>query len=164
MRNIILFLLILGGISKLGLAQSYILVSKRGGKHHLRYYQGQTIKFKLVGENYFNTCMITTLREEAIGCQGFFVHPLEIEEISIESSYQKGANLAQYGIILGIAGTGYLLIDNLNRSVVNGEPWRVDERVAAVSGGMLAGGASLFLLRKKKIKVGKKWRMSIIRE
>jgi hypothetical protein len=164
MRKLGIFTLLTLLFSQFGWSQSYILLSKRGGKHHLRFYQGQTIRFKLHGENYFNTCMITTLRGEVIGCQGYYIHPREIAEISIQNTYQKGANLAQYGIVLGIAGVGYLLIDNLNRSVVNKEPWRVNRRVAAVSGGLLATGGGVYLLRKKSVKVGRKWKLTILTE
>jgi hypothetical protein len=58
-----------------------------------------------------------------------------------------------------IAGIGYILVDQFNKVVVQGQEAVFEEEVWIVGGLIFLGGTTLKLLSPKKVKLGGKYRI-----
>lgn len=140
-------------------AQRKLIIAKRASPAKYVFYEGDEIRFKLKGEKFWNKALIQGLGEDFIRLHYTTIKLSEIEAIDI-SSVGGGHFLKLVSGIAITAGVGFAAIDQFNRTVVDGEPG-VDEKTMIIAGGLVASGVILNLLRRKKVKVGGRFRLRV---
>jgi hypothetical protein len=158
MRRIVRFLILLVLIvsaAKDVEAQKQLIVLKNQDVL-LRLYPGDEIVFTLKGsKKKIRRSYVNNLYDTAV-----VAHKDVIPYHKIERIYFKRGNLLNVvGGLLVLGGVGYLVIDQFNQVVVQGESAHVDESVAISSAVMIGVGLPMLLTKKKYARIGGKYRI-----
>ncbi len=137
----------------------YIVVEKTLTDKQIKYSSGDEISFKLKGENFFRTDHIVALNDSSIEFHYNNILYREISQVNIKGHRFTGLNIHSIGTYAQIAGIGYIVIDNFNKVVVQGQDAVFEKEVWIVGGIIFLGGTILKLLNPKKVKLGGKYRI-----
>lgn len=130
------------------------LVLLKNEKVRLRLYIGDEIIFKMKGADRRRISYVSNVFDTAV-----MAHNTIVPFHRIERVYFKQGNFANViGGLLVVGGAGYFLIDQLNVSIIQGDP-SIDEGVVRSSAVMVAAGLPLMLLHKKSQRIGGKYRL-----
>ena len=140
----------------------YLLLEKGASRKKIRIYPGSDIRLRFHGDDRFYLQQIKDLSEKFIFFENAVVKVTEVAEIDI-TNHKQGSNLfVDLGKKLPIAGTGYFLIDNFNRTVVMNQPFNIDEKVVRTSSIMVAAGLIFIFTDKKTFKVRGRNRLRVV--
>lgn len=142
-------------------SQKYLLLDKLGSTKQFKYYEGETLRFKLKGDDHFSTGVIQLLQDSTIILDNGVVYLQDISALQVIPD-NKG--------LLGSSGTRkfkrggivLILIDQFNSIVIDGEPARISPGVMIAAGSLVAFGYILDLVRKEKIKIKGNRRLRIM--
>ncbi len=153
--TIIIFLLSYGSI----VAQSSLILKKRN-KVIAIFKEGDRLRFQLTGERFYYNHMITGFAFDKVRFNYF---DLRLEEIGILHVKNPKKNIANVIYRLGIqGGVFFLLIDQLNQVVINGDDFGPSDQTYLISGSMIAAGLLARLFVKKKFKTdGTKYHLEL---
>ena len=152
------FLLVSLTISSFAYSQDYLVLEKMGTKKRYVFYVDDPITFK-IKETGFNTDVIVALTDSTIVFAGGSVPLKEIVGVSL-----KGLNewVTASGITLMIAGFGYLIIDQFNNSVIQGNGISTDDGVIKTSAILAGIGFLMYTLARKNVNTAKNWRLRYV--
>lgn len=157
------FLLILISSLSATAQGTYLYLNKLGRTTKVKFYEQETIRFKLKGDDYFTSGRITGFEADAIKVEDVTIPLKEIVSVDIRDKNFSMFSFRSTPGKLAFAGYGYVFIDWFNRRVVAGEQNAgIDMRVAAVSTGLIGTGYLLKALRKKYFTVGRRKVIAII--
>ena len=137
----------------------YIVVEKTLKEKQIKYSSGDEISYKLKGENFFRTNHIVALNDSSIEFHYNNILYREISQVNIKRHRFTGINIYSIGTYAQIAGIGYIVIDQFNKVVVQGQDAVFEKEVWIVGGIIFLGGTILKLLNPKKVKLGGKYRI-----
>ena len=140
----------------------YLLLEKGASRKKIRIYPGSDITLRFHSEDRFYTRQIKYLSGELIFFENAVVKTTEIAEIDIRAHRQGSTLFVDLGKKLPIAGAGYFVIDNFNRTVVMNQPFNIDRKVVRTSSIMIGVGLLFILAEKKTFKVRGRNRLSIV--
>lgn len=153
--NVFVFFLAFFTISSYSYCQDFLVLEKMGTKKRYVFYVDDPITFK-IKETGFNTDAIVALTDSTIVFAGGSVPLKEIVGVSL-----KGLNewVAASGITLMIAGFGYLIIDQFNNSIIQGNGISTDDGVIKTSAILAGIGFLMYTLARKNVNTAKNWRL-----
>ncbi len=137
----------------------YIVVEKTLKEKQIKYSSGDEISYKLKGENFFRTNHIVALNDSSIELHYNNILYREISQVNIKGHRFTSIDIYSIGTYAQIAGIGYIVIDNFNKVVVQGQDAVFEKEVWIVGGIIFLGGTILKLLNPKKVKLGGKYRI-----
>lgn len=158
----ILITLFLFVLSTYTLAQNVLLLEKTGTNKRTTFRSGDLIRYKLADEDHYRNDYIVSIKDSSLV---FHYHKINIEEISEIDIRKKNfidIDLEKVGSAMQIAGAGYVVLDNFNRYVVQGENYEFDNDVWITGGALIAIGTGVKFLKPRKFKVGGKYKLRII--
>lgn len=139
-------------------AQTFMVLEKMGTKKRYVYYMGENIEYLLKGQKVYESDRVTNILDSAFVVQSDTIPFKSIEKINVKSK-RKASLLTVAGPSLIIAGLGYLVIDQINRGIVQsgGSSW--DSSVATTSFIIAGTGALIIILQKNKVPLDGWWRL-----
>lgn len=141
------------------LAQNKLLIGKPGKPTTYEFHEGEMLRFKLKGEKYWNKAYIQGLYADRIRFHYNTIMLDEIEFIDVQDR-GKGRLLHTLSWVGTRGGAGFATIAQINRTLVDGEAG-LDETAVAIGGAIVGGGILLALLKKRKVKIGRKYKLRI---
>ena len=139
--------------------QQKLIISKSFQSKKYEFSEGEQIRFKLSGERYWSKAYILGLAGSKIRFHYNTIDIHEISEVDVRGKRQKGfVHKLSYMAIIG--GLGFGALDQANRSLVLKEPG-VDEVALGIAVAMVKGGLLLTLIKRRKVKIGKKFKLRI---
>lgn len=155
-----LFLLFyFGELHQIKAQREYIVVEKTLKNKQIKYSSGDQIRYKLVGEDFFRTNHIVALNDSSIEFHYNNILYNEIAQINIKGERFTGIDLNNIGKYAQIVGIGYIVIDQFNRVVVQGQEADFEKEVWVAGGLIFLGGTIIKMLSPKKVKLGGKYRI-----
>lgn len=160
MRSATLVIFILLFALQLGHAQSRLVVKKRG-KIIATYQQGDHLKFRLKGENFYYNQLILGFEGEKIR---FRFYDLHISEIEVIKAYSRKKNVAAVASALSSrAAIIFFGADLFNQGVVNGEGFEPSEATLIITGTLAATSLLTKFLAGNKVKIdGQKFTLEML--
>ena len=155
----LLFFVILFILPAVIQAQDKLLIGKPGKPATYEFHEGEMIRFKLKGERYWNKGYIQGLYSDRIRFHYNTILLDEIEFIDVRDR-GKGRFLHTFAWIGTRGGAGFAAISQINKSFVADEPG-IEEKAISIGAAIVAGGILLSILKKRKVRVGKKYRIRI---
>jgi len=135
------------------------LVLLKDEKVLLRLHIGDEILFKVKGSDTRRRSYVSNVYDTAV-----MAHTDIIPFRSIERIYFDQRNFRNVvGGLLVIGGAGYFLADQLNVSVIQGDP-SLNQDVTKASIAMVAVGLPLMLIHKKSQRIGGRYRLILAEE
>ena len=135
------------------------LVLLKGEKVLLRLYIGDEILFKVKGSDTRRRSYVSNVYDTAV-----LAHTEVVPFHSIERIYFDQRNFRNViGGLLVIGGVGYFLVDQLNVSVIQGDP-SLNQDVTKASIAMVAVGLPMMLIHKKSQRIGGRYRLLLAEE
>lgn len=141
-------------------AQKFMVIRSR--RKHVYYKAGETIRFKLKTEKGFHKKKIVSVMDTALQFKNYRIGFREIDKVDIRGKKMGAFNWNQVGAYMQIAGIGYILIDQFNKTVVQGRAWEFESDVWITGAAIFAGGVILQLLDPKRVKIGTKYRINCL--
>ena len=157
-----LFLFVLftvGLLHQIKAQREYIVVEKTLTDKQIKYSSGDNISYKLKDEDFFRTDHIVALNDSSIEFHYNNILYREISQVNIKGHRFTGIDYRNIGTFAQIAGVGYIVIDNFNKVVVQGQDAVFEKEVWIVGGLIFLGGTILKFLSPKKVKLGGKYRI-----
>lgn len=137
------------------IAQPYLYLNQIGKRGNYKFFEKETIRFKLKGDDTFSVGLITGLGDNYIRFDNNIIGLDSIELIDIRSKKRRlsfpttVARLAAYG------GYAYALIDWFNASVVYDDGSSLNGGVILGATGMLGLSYGLQAVQRKYFRVGR---------
>lgn len=156
---LILIFLQLGIVQSVTAQREYIVVEKTLSNKQIKYSSGDKISYKLAEEDFFRTDHIIALNDSSIEFHYKQIKYGEIAQVNIKGHRFGGMDLSNIGSYAQIVGIGYIAIDQFNQVVVRGEDASFNEGVWLTGGLIFTGGTILKLVKRKKVKLGGKYRI-----
>lgn len=134
------------------------LVILRGERRLLNLSPGDDFVYRLKGEKSVRKTFINNLCDTAV-----VTHKDTVALHTIDRIYFKRSTAYnKLGVLLTVAGAGYFLIDQINNSLVNGNPVEVDPSVGKTSAILVGAGLPLWLIRKKSERIRGRSRILVV--
>ena len=143
-------------------SQKYLVVEKLGTRKRYEYRVGQKITYKLKNEDFFRTDVITQLETNVIAFGFGFYSFEQIEAVNINRKPRSGVDATKFSPFLLLGGAGYFLLDQFNNSVINGNKLSINDNVLRTSSVLVGLGALPLILKKRKVKLKKNWRLRLV--
>lgn len=151
----LLFLLILVP----SIAQKKLIIARPASPAKYVFYEGERIRFKLKGEKFWSEALIQGLGENYIRLHYVNINLSEIEAIDVRGR-GSGRFLSTMASVAVIGGGGFAAIDQINRTLVHGQPG-VDEKALLIGGALVSAGVIFHLLKRKKVRIGRRFRIRV---
>jgi hypothetical protein len=161
LKLIILPILLLLFCSHWAYSQKKLVLERVGKGQHIAYEAGDEIRYQLTFEDHFRKGIIASLGDNEIQFQHFSIHTDSIAAVDIRGRRFNKLNTYSLGAKLQFAGVGYILIDQFNTAVVQGNEFSLNTGVLVAGGSIFAAGTLLRILHKKKFKPGGRNKMYI---
>ncbi|UII33012.1 hypothetical protein LVD17_04110 [Fulvivirga ulvae] len=141
------------------LAQDKLLISRPGRPVTYEFHEGEMLRFRLKGEKYWNKAYIQGLYPDRIRFHYNTILLDEIEYIDVRDR-AKGRFLHTFSWIGTRGGAGFAVIAQINKTIVHDEPG-LEVKAVSIGAAIVAGGILLSLLKKRKVRLGRKYRIRI---
>ena len=162
MLKFILLLFILSTYAESCLSQDFLLMSSPGMGKRFKIYEGDEIKFRLVGEKHFNNESIKKLQGDSVILQNSSIHVNDISKVDIRKCNQHRMNPDILAGASVIAGVGYFIVDQFNHTVVKQRGWDVNGKVVRTSAILIATGIIIHKTKRRYFKTNKNNKISIV--
>ena len=158
--RILLFLLLFAFVSETAGAQKYMVIASK--RKQFMYKAGEPIKFRLKTEKKYHRSTIKTVMDTALQFKNYRIGFNEIDKVDTRGKRSGAFNWHQIGFLLQVAGAGYILLDQFNKTVIQGNPWEFESDVWITGAAIFAGGTIIRAVDPKKIKIGLKYTIKYI--
>ena len=146
----------------LGYSQKFLVLEKMGTRKRLEYHLQQSITYKLKGEKFYRTDVIEDLVDDVIVFQFAFFRLKDIDAVDIRTKPTDKVDFSRHWLTIIVGGVGYFLVDQFNNAIINGNSARIDEKVLRTSAIITGAGIMMKVLKKKKVKLKRNWRLRIV--
>ncbi len=143
-------------------SQKYLVVEKLGTRKRYEYQVGQEITYKLKTEDFYRTDVITQLETNVIAFGFGFYSFEQIEAVNIGRKPRRGVDASKFSPFLLLGGAGYFLLDQFNNSVINGNKLSINDNVLRTSSVLVGLGALPLVLKKRRVKLKRNWRLRLV--
>ena len=143
-------------------AQNYLVLEKSGADKSVRFEVGEPMRFKLKNEKFFRKEGIMALQDSTIKFKDYEIYLNEIDKIDVRHKSFSGFDFDQIGTYTQIAGIGYILIDQLNKNIVQGQKWKFEKNVWITGGIIFVAGTILRMFHLKKYAVSSSNKLFIV--
>lgn len=158
----VLFLLCTTILFHLGYSQKFLVLEKMGTRKRLEYHLQQSITYRLKGESFFRTDVIEDLVDDVIVFRFGFFRLKDIYAVDIRTKPIGKVDFSRHWLSFIVGGVGYFIVDQFNNAVINGNRARIDEKVLRTSAIITGAGVMMKVLKKKKVKLKRNWRLRIV--
>ncbi len=141
-------------------AQKFMIIASKRKK--IMYKAGDPIKFKLKTEKKFHSSTIVAVMDTALQFKNYRIGFNEIDKVDIRWKKTGAFNWHQVGGLMQVAGLGYILLDQFNKTLIQGNPWEFESDVWITGAAIFAGGTVICMVDPKKIKIGLKYAIKYI--
>jgi len=145
----------------LGYSQKFLVLEKMGTRKRLEYHLQQSITYQLKGESFYRTDVIEDLVDDVIVFRFGFFRLKDIHAVDIRAKPTGKVDFSRHWLSIIVGGVGYFLVDQFNNAVINGNRARIDEKVLRSSAIITGAGVMMKVLKKKKVKLKRNWRLRI---
>jgi len=133
-----------------------------GTRKRLEYHLQQSITYQLKGESFYRTDMIENLVDDVIVFRFGFFRLKDIRAVDIRAKPTGKVDFFRHWESFIAGGVGYFLLDQFNNAIINGNRVRIDEKVLRTSAIITGAGVLMKVLKKKKVKLKRNWRLRIV--
>ena len=158
----VLFLMCTTILFHLGYSQKFLVLEKMGTRKRLEYHLQQSITYRLKGESFFRTDVIEDLVDDVIVFRFGFFRLKDIYAVDIRAKPTGKVDFSRHWLSFIVGGVGYFIVDQFNNAVINGNRARIDEKVLRTSAIITGAGVMMKVLKKKKVKLKRNWRLRIV--
>lgn len=144
------------------LAQPYLYLNQIGRRGNYKYFEKETIRFKLKGDDTFSVGLITGLGDNYIRFNQNVIGLDSIEMIDIRDKKRALSFPATVTRLAAYGGYAYALIDWFNVSVVDGDDASLNGGVLLGATGLLGLSYGLQAVQRKYFRVGRGNSLTII--
>lgn len=144
------------------IAQPYLYLNQIGRRGNYKYFEKETIRFKLKGDDTFSVGLITGLGDNYIRFNQNIIGLDSIEMIDIRDKKRALSFPATVTRLAAYGGYAYALIDWFNVSVVDGDDASLNGGVLISATGLLGLSYGLKAIQRKYFKVGRGNSLTII--
>jgi hypothetical protein len=132
--------------------ERYLLLDKPGKKKDIAFYPSAKITFRMKWEKFDRHDKIVALTDTTVV---FDSYEVEVKDIAyVRTVRSNGFFSPSNGPKLVIAGLMLPLIDYLNYTIIQGNPYVINKGVMIVSGSLITAGLVLISLRHNKFHPG----------
>lgn len=154
-----LLLLVLTSAFSLHLhAQEFAILQKSGSQKEIYFKSGDKIRYQLKTDDHFRRDHIISVSDSGFQFHYYQVLFRDIAKVDIKGKRWGNFSWDKIGLIVQIAGVGYIVIDTFNRTVVQGNSFEFDEAVWITGGAMFLAGTAMRFAQPKRIKLGGRYR------
>ena len=146
----------------LGYSQKFLVLEKMGTRKRLEYHLQQSITYQLKGESFYRTDVIEDLVDDVIVFRFGFFRLKDIYAVDIRAKPTGKVDFSRHWLSIIVGEVGYFLVDQFNNAVINGNRARIDEKVLRSSAIITGAGIMMKVLKKKKVKLKRNWRLRIV--
>jgi hypothetical protein len=158
--KILAFVLLFGFAFEVAHAQKYMVIS--GKRKRVMYKAGDRIKFKLKTEKQYHQSTIVSVMDTALQFKNYRIAFDEIDKVDTRRKRTGAFNWHQVGALIQVAGIGYILLDQFNKTLIQGNPWEFEPEVWITGAAIFAGGTILRFLDPRKLKIGLKYHIKYL--
>jgi len=146
----------------LGYSQKFMVLEKMGTKKRFEYHLQQSITYQLKGESFYRTDVIENLVDDVIVFRFGFFRLKDFQAVDIRAKPTGRVDFSRHWLSFVVGGVGYFLTDQFNNAIINGNRARIDEKVLRTSAIITGAGVMMKVLKKKKVKLKRNWRLRIV--
>lgn len=133
-------------------AQSYMVLRKKGTARRYEYRAGDNFIYRQKGSDVFYDDRITEFADSTVVLENNIIRIDQIAEVNVSNAFSNRPEIFRSAErVLPIAGYGLFAIDLFNNSIVEGNPFTLEEGTTITSGALILTGYSLKWMRRKKI-------------
>lgn len=163
MKALVTNILILIVSLQYGMGQTkYIFLHKQGSPSGYKIRIGDKFGYKYHDQDDYYYGQIVDLRDSTIVLNSGEIGVNEIASVRVAHLSKSYLNLNTIGSFLQIGGIGYLVIDQFNQAVVNGDGLGVGKSVGTSTAIFVAVGSAIRLLKMKNFRITGMNRIKII--
>ncbi len=144
------------------IAQPYLYLNQIGKRGNYKFFEKETIRFKLKGDDTFSVGLITGLGDDYIRFEQNIISLDSIEVIDIRDKKRALSFPATATRLAAYGGYAYALIDWFNASVVYDDRSSLNEGVLIGATGLLGLSYGLQAIQRKYFRVGRGNSLTII--
>jgi hypothetical protein len=133
------------------------VLQKHGTEKRIYYSSGDEIRFSLKIEDHFRKDHIIAVTDSGFQFHYHFIRFEEIDRVDIRGKKWGNFNWNSAGLMVQIAGLGYIAIDTFNKTVVQGEAFEFDKTLWITGGSIFLAGTAMRFLQPRKIMLGGKY-------
>jgi hypothetical protein len=139
-------------------AQEFAILEKSGTEKKVYFKSGDEIRYQLKGEDHFRRGNIISVSDSGFQFHYNQILFREIEKVDIKGKRWGNFNWNKTGLLIQIAGLGYIAIDAFNSTVVQDASYEFDQSVWITGGTIFLVGTALRFTKPKKIKLGGRYK------
>ena len=140
----------------------YLLLKKSGSTKQVIFNEGDEIRYRIRGEDYFRKSLILGLREDSVRFHYFNVAIRDFEVIDIRGMQFQRFHFDSGGVKVIMAGMLFLAGDYINQKLIQDEPGGLSAQTWAISGGLVGVGLLMQLFQKRNFRPGGRYVIDII--
>jgi hypothetical protein len=141
-------------------AQKYMVIT--GKRKQIFYKAGESIRFKLKTEDVYHRSTILSVSDTALQFKHYRIGFDEIDKVDIKGKKTGTFNWNQIGWLMQMAGVGYIVLDQFNKTLIQGNPWEFESEGWIIGAAIFAGGTIIRVVDPKKVKIGPKYSIKYI--
>ncbi len=134
----------------------------KNNKVFARFEEGEPIRFKKKGTDYYIRSYIQGIHSGYIIVADDTVYTYEIEKIDVRKKTLTSYKIAPIGKGLMVAGVSLFVIDVFNVTVIQDKRYSVDERVSRAGLILIGTGAFMQLVNNNYFKAGRKRKIATL--
>ena len=162
--NFLVFFICFNLVSVFSFSQSfeYLLIEKPGTSKRFIFKKGDLLKIKLAEESIYLTGEIDLLLDSSLVLEGHIIPLNEIKQIKLLRKGELMPKINALSYKLPLAAVLLILFEGISSELQGYNPL-VEEDTIFVAGGLTGVGVALSTLKNKHLKIGKKYRVRIVR-
>jgi len=142
--------------------EPYLLLRKAGTRKQVVFKEGDEIRYRLRGENYFRKSTILGLHPDTVRFHYFEVPVSDFEVIDIKGQNFQNFHYNSGGNKVIIAGVLFVVADYVSQELIRDEEGGLSGETYAIAGGIISVGIIMKLLEKRKFRPGGRYIIDII--
>lgn len=140
-------------------SQIHLAIKNLAGKKKEEYFTGDLMEFKLKNDDIIHTAIIQSfdVKNQTVSFGGI---PIKLSDFEV--IYSQKQHRTEYENTLMLAGLLLPFVDQFNNLVWYQEDFSLDSGILIASGGLIASGLTIKLLRRNKYKLKRRFRLIFV--
>ncbi len=138
--------------------QKFAILQKSGTGKEIYFKSGDEIRYQLKNEDHFRKDHIISVSDSGFQFHYYQILYHEVAKVDIKGKAWGNFNWNKLGMVVQIAGLGYIVIDTFNTTVVQGGDFEFDQNLWLTGGAIFLTGTALRFAQPKKITLGGRYR------